>query len=74
MSIEILTLIMLGSMVLLLVIGLPLAFVTGLIAFGFALCTLRANGVAADCESSLWICECLRANRGTHVCLNGLGS
>ena len=37
MSIEILTLIMLGSMVLLLVIGLPLAFVTGLIAFGFAL-------------------------------------
>ena len=37
MSIEILTLIMLGSMVVLLVIGLPLAFVTGIIAFGFAL-------------------------------------
>ena len=36
MSIEILTLIMLGSMVLLLVIGLPLAFVTGLIEFGLA--------------------------------------
>ena len=71
MSIEILTLIMLGSMVLLLVIGLPLAFVTGLIAFGFA---LALYGVATDCESSLWICECLRTNRGTHVCLNGLGS
>ena len=37
MSIEILTLIMLGSMVVLLLIGLPLAFVTGIIAFGFAL-------------------------------------
>ena len=37
MSIEILTLIMLGSMVVLLVIGLPLAFVTGIIALGFAL-------------------------------------
>ena len=37
MSIEILTLIMLGSMVVLLIIGLPLAFVTGIIAFGFAL-------------------------------------
>ncbi len=37
MSIEILTLIMLGSMIVLLVIGLPLAFVTGIIAFGFAL-------------------------------------
>ncbi len=37
MSIEILTLIMLGSMIVLLIIGLPLAFVTGIIAFGFAL-------------------------------------
>ena len=37
MSIEILTLIMLGSMVVVLVSGLPLAFVTGIIAFGFAL-------------------------------------
>ena len=37
MSIEILTLLMLGSMVVLLLIGLPLAFVTGIIAFGFAL-------------------------------------
>ena len=37
MSSEILTLIMLGSMVVLLLIGLPLAFVTGIIAFGFAL-------------------------------------
>ena len=37
MSIEILTLIMLGSMIVLIVIGLPLAFVTGIIAFGFAL-------------------------------------
>ena len=37
MSIEILTLIMLGSMVVLRIIGLPLAFVTGIIAFGFAL-------------------------------------
>ena len=37
MSIEILTLIVLGSMVVLLLIGLPLAFVTGIIAFGFAL-------------------------------------
>jgi tripartite ATP-independent transporter DctM subunit len=36
-SIEVLTLIMLGAMVLLLIIGLPLAFVTGIIAFGFAL-------------------------------------
>ena len=36
-EIEILTLIMLGSMVVLLIIGLPLAFVTGIIAFGFAL-------------------------------------
>jgi tripartite ATP-independent transporter DctM subunit len=37
LSIEVLTLIMLGAMVLLLIIGLPLAFVTGIIAFGFAL-------------------------------------
>ncbi len=37
MSIEILTLIMLGAMILLMVMGLPLAFVTGIIAFVFAL-------------------------------------
>ena len=37
MSIEILTLIMMAAMVFLLVIGLPLAIVTGIIAFGFAL-------------------------------------
>ena len=74
MSIEILTLIMLGSMVLLLVIGLPLAFVTGLIAFGFALALYGPMALPLIASRVYGICECLRANRGTHVCLNGLGS
>ena len=45
MSIEWITILMFGSMIVMLLLGLPLAFVTGLIAAVFAHGAVRAEGM-----------------------------
>ena len=45
MSIELITLLMVGSIAVLLIMGLPLAFVTGFVALSFAIGNFGLNGI-----------------------------